>query len=317
MRWRCAAREPTTTVSSANPSTRTCISSDVSCSASISAGVIPSTRASASTCPSGASDSCASAPSRSSPLASIPIGIHAGRSIASAAASAWRRTRALPPGGRRVTRGSPRRRRSRSRRAEAALPVFSMCKGLPVLNRMQRRAVQLPNAALCGNCKDGLAVVGYTEINFAAFSASARASAACTASASTAPTRRATHGVLEPVLQRGRRAVNFRLIAEQWDPRHPPGRHRPPARHRRPAHRGRQHGGRRRAQPRRHRRRRLDRRPGTGRRKERWRHRRRGHAGDEHHPPRTSHTGRYLNAVPSATSPSRMPGGGDRASSCV
>ena len=25
------------------------------------------------------------------------------------------------------------------------------------------------------------------------------------------------HGVLEPVLQRGRRAVNFRLIAEQWD----------------------------------------------------------------------------------------------------
>ena len=25
------------------------------------------------------------------------------------------------------------------------------------------------------------------------------------------------HGVLEPVLKRGRRAVNFRLIAEQWD----------------------------------------------------------------------------------------------------
>ena len=25
------------------------------------------------------------------------------------------------------------------------------------------------------------------------------------------------HGVLEPVLKRGRRVVNFRLIAEQWD----------------------------------------------------------------------------------------------------
>ncbi len=25
------------------------------------------------------------------------------------------------------------------------------------------------------------------------------------------------HGVLEPVLKRSRRAVNFRLIAEQWD----------------------------------------------------------------------------------------------------
>ena len=25
------------------------------------------------------------------------------------------------------------------------------------------------------------------------------------------------HGVLEPVLKRGRQAVNFRLIAEQWD----------------------------------------------------------------------------------------------------
>ncbi len=25
------------------------------------------------------------------------------------------------------------------------------------------------------------------------------------------------HGVLEPVLKRGRRAVNFRLIGEQWD----------------------------------------------------------------------------------------------------
>ena len=25
------------------------------------------------------------------------------------------------------------------------------------------------------------------------------------------------HGVLEPVLRRGRRAVNFRLVAEQWD----------------------------------------------------------------------------------------------------
>ena len=25
------------------------------------------------------------------------------------------------------------------------------------------------------------------------------------------------HGILEPVLQRGRRAVHFRLIAEQWD----------------------------------------------------------------------------------------------------
>ena len=47
--------------------------------------------------------------------------------------------------------------------------------------------------------------------------ASARASAASTASVSTAPTQGRNHGVLEPVVQRGRRAVNFRLIGEQWD----------------------------------------------------------------------------------------------------
>ena len=43
---------------------------------------------------------------------------------------------------------------------------------------------------------------------------SARASAACTASGSTAPTRPATTASSSRVLKRGRRAVNFRLIAE-------------------------------------------------------------------------------------------------------
>ena len=62
---------------------------------------------------------------------------------------------------------------------------------------------------------------GYTEINFAAFGMIGmrfcprirslhRQRIYCAD-----PAR--DHGVLEPVLQRGRRAVNFRLIAEQWD----------------------------------------------------------------------------------------------------
>ena len=62
---------------------------------------------------------------------------------------------------------------------------------------------------------------GYTEINFAAFvmvgmrfcpriRSLHRQRIYCAD-----PTRH--HGVLEPVLKRGRRAVNFRLIAEQWD----------------------------------------------------------------------------------------------------
>ena len=62
---------------------------------------------------------------------------------------------------------------------------------------------------------------GYTEINFAAFvlvgmrfcpriRSLHRQRLSCAD-----PAR--DHGVLEPVLQRGRRAVNFRLIAEQWD----------------------------------------------------------------------------------------------------
>ena len=62
---------------------------------------------------------------------------------------------------------------------------------------------------------------GYTEINFAAFGMIGmrfcprirslhRQRIYCAD-----PDR--DHGVLEPVLQRGRRAVNFRLIAEQWD----------------------------------------------------------------------------------------------------
>ena len=62
---------------------------------------------------------------------------------------------------------------------------------------------------------------GYTEINFAAFvmvgmrfcpriRSLHRQRIYCAD-----PAR--DHGVLEPVLQRGRRAVNFRLIAEQWD----------------------------------------------------------------------------------------------------
>ena len=62
---------------------------------------------------------------------------------------------------------------------------------------------------------------GYTEINFAAF---------VMVRMRFCPRIRSLHrqriycadpardpGVLEPVLQRGRRAVNFRLIAEQWD----------------------------------------------------------------------------------------------------
>ena len=66
-----------------------------------------------------------------------------------------------------------------------------------------------------------LPLVGYTEINFAAFGMIGmrfcprirslhRQRIYCAD-----PAR--DHGVLEPVLQRGRRAVNFRLIAEQWD----------------------------------------------------------------------------------------------------
>ena len=62
---------------------------------------------------------------------------------------------------------------------------------------------------------------GYTEINFAAFGMVGmrfcprirslhRQRIYCAD-----PDR--DHGVLEPVLKRGRRAVNFRLIAEQWD----------------------------------------------------------------------------------------------------
>ena len=62
---------------------------------------------------------------------------------------------------------------------------------------------------------------GYTEINFAAFALVGmrfcprirrlhRQRISCAD-----PAR--DHGVLEPVLPRGRRAVNFRLIAEQWD----------------------------------------------------------------------------------------------------
>ena len=62
---------------------------------------------------------------------------------------------------------------------------------------------------------------GYTEINFAAFGMIGlrfcprirslhRQRIYCAD-----PDR--DHGVLEPVLQRGRCAVNFRLIAEQWD----------------------------------------------------------------------------------------------------
>ncbi len=62
---------------------------------------------------------------------------------------------------------------------------------------------------------------GYTEINFAAFGMVGmrfcprirslhRQRIYCAD-----PAR--DHGVLEPVLQRGRRAVNCRLIAEQWD----------------------------------------------------------------------------------------------------
>ena len=62
---------------------------------------------------------------------------------------------------------------------------------------------------------------GYTEINFAAFvlvgmrfcpriRSLHRPRISCADPAH-------DHGVLEPVLQRGRRAVNFRLIAEQWD----------------------------------------------------------------------------------------------------
>ena len=62
---------------------------------------------------------------------------------------------------------------------------------------------------------------GYTEINFAAFAMIGmrfcprirsvhRQRIYCAD-----PTR--DHGVLEPVLQRGRRSVNFRLIAEQWE----------------------------------------------------------------------------------------------------
>ena len=63
---------------------------------------------------------------------------------------------------------------------------------------------------------------GYTEINFAAFAMASlrfcpriknlhRQNIYCAD-----PAR--DHGPLEPVLKRGRRAIDFRLIAEQWDP---------------------------------------------------------------------------------------------------
>ena len=62
-------REPTTTVSVANPASRRCISSSDRSSASISAGVTPSTRLSSSICSCGSP--CAS------PRASAPAGAHA------------------------------------------------------------------------------------------------------------------------------------------------------------------------------------------------------------------------------------------------
>ena len=62
---------------------------------------------------------------------------------------------------------------------------------------------------------------GYTEINFAAFGMVGMRFCSRIRSLHRQriycadPDR--DHGVLEPVLKRGRRAVNFRLIAEQWD----------------------------------------------------------------------------------------------------
>ena len=62
---------------------------------------------------------------------------------------------------------------------------------------------------------------GYTEINFAAFGMVGMRS--CPRMRSLHRQRiycadpGRDHGVLEPILKRGRRAVNFRLIAEQWD----------------------------------------------------------------------------------------------------
>ena len=56
---------------------------------------------------------------------------------------------------------------------------------------------------------------GLTEINFAAFFCPRIRSLHRQRIYCADPDR--DHGVLEPVLQRGRRAVNFRLIAEQWD----------------------------------------------------------------------------------------------------
>ena len=62
---------------------------------------------------------------------------------------------------------------------------------------------------------------GYTEINFAAFGMVGMRFCPRIRSLHhqriycADPGR--DHGVLEPVLKRGRRAVNFRLIAEQWD----------------------------------------------------------------------------------------------------
>ena len=61
---------------------------------------------------------------------------------------------------------------------------------------------------------------GYTEINFAAFAPVGTCFCPRIRSVNrqriycVAPTR--DHGVLEPVLQRGRRSVNFRRTAEQW-----------------------------------------------------------------------------------------------------
>ena len=62
---------------------------------------------------------------------------------------------------------------------------------------------------------------GYTEINFAAFAMIGMRFCprirSPTVSAFTVPIQPRDHGVLEPVLRRGRRSVNFRLIAEQWE----------------------------------------------------------------------------------------------------
>ncbi len=62
---------------------------------------------------------------------------------------------------------------------------------------------------------------GYTEINFAAFAMIGMRFCPRIRSVHRqriyCADRTRDHGVLEPVLQRGRRSVNFRLIAEQWE----------------------------------------------------------------------------------------------------